>query len=199
MLYQALKTNMNPNRTVFPDERGFTLVEMLLVVAVMGTLAAMAVVIGPNFARQAKADSGTIAVLETLRTARETAISQRRNVQIRFLGTNQLQTAREEIPAANGTTILRTVVLEGRVQFLLVPGVPDTPDLFGRATATAFGPSLTRSFTSEGTLIDANGDPLNGTIFLATPNVANSARAITIFGTTGLMRTWRWNGRVWVE
>ena len=138
-------------------------------------------------------------MLETLRTAREVAISQRRNVQIRFLGHDTIQTAREEIPAANGTTVLRTVTLENRVQFALVTGVPDTPDAFGKASATAFGASLTRSFTSEGTLIDANGDPLNGTVFMSTPSVANSARAITIFGTTGLMRSWRWNGAKWVE
>jgi prepilin-type N-terminal cleavage/methylation domain-containing protein len=192
---------MNFMSSSVSNERGFTLVEMMLVVGIMGTLAAMAVVVGPNFARQARADSGTTQVIETLRTARETAISQRRNVQLRFPNITTLQTAREEIPAANGTTVLRTVVLENRVRFALVTGVPDTPDRFGGnpLTATAFGPSLTRMFTSEGTLVDANGDVLNGSIFMSIPGVANSSRAITVFGTTGLMRAWRWNGRAWVE
>ena len=31
------------------------------------------------------------------------------------------------------------------------------------------------------------------------PNQANSARAITVLGTTALIRPWRWNGREWVE
>jgi hypothetical protein len=54
-------------------------------------------------------------------------------------------------------------------------------------------------FTSEGTFVDANGDVLNGTIFLSVPDERNSARAITILGATALIRVWKWNGREWVE
>jgi hypothetical protein len=54
-------------------------------------------------------------------------------------------------------------------------------------------------FTSEGTFVNANGDPINGTVFFSIPNQKNSARAITIMGATALIRVWRWNGREWVE
>lgn len=194
---------MSTMRTTLAGERGFTLIEMLLVVALSITMVGMAMLIGPSFLRHARADSGTSQVLEALRVARETAISQRRNVQVRFIGLDTLQTAREEIPAANGTTVQQTVVLENRVQFRLVPAVPDTPDRFGGGNpppaAIAFGPSVTRMFTSEGTLIDSNGDPINGTVFMSIEDVPNSSRAITVFGITGLMRAWKWNGRAWVE
>jgi prepilin-type N-terminal cleavage/methylation domain-containing protein len=203
LLYRKPNSNMNPIRTAFPDERGFTLIEMMLVVAVISTVLAMTVLVGPSFLKQARADSGTIQVMESLRIARETAISQRRNVRIQFTDPNVIQTVREEIPAVNGTTPLQTVLLEGRVEFTVVPGVPDTPDRFGGGNpppaAIAFGASATRMFTSEGTLIDSNGDPINGTVFMSVPGTANSSRAITIFGITGLMRAWRWNGSAWVE
>ena len=42
--------------------------------------------------------------------------------------------------------------------------------------------------------MDSNGDLLNGTLFLGIPGSRNSARAITVFGMTALMRAWRWDG-----
>ena len=184
------------------NQQGFTLIEMLMVVAIMGTLFGMVALISPNFIRHQKAESGISQALEVIRNARETAISERRNVQIRFVGNDVIEVAREDLP--NGVTILRRVRFENGIEFLRVEGIPDTPDFFAtgppaQAGAVAFGPSASRAFTSEGTLIDANGDVLNGTMFLAIPNQSNSARAISIFGTTSLMRTWRWDGSRWVE
>ena len=84
------------------------------------------------------------------------------------------------------------------------PIATDTPDGFATGPpaqpgAVAFGALATRTFTSQGTLVDANGDILNGTLFLAIPNQQNSARAITVFGTTALLRYWRWDGSKWVD
>jgi len=86
----------------------------------------------------------------------------------------------------------------------LRPVSTDTPDKFAtgppiQTAAIAFGPLTTRSFTSQGTLVDSNGDVLNGTLFLAIPNQTSSARAITVFGTTALLRYWRWDGSKWVD
>ncbi len=180
-------------------EQGFTLLEVLLAVAILGTLAGMAMLVSPAFVRHARSDSGIEQALGILRSAREIAITERRNVEVHFIGRDAIEIAREEVPAGAGTTVLRTVRLENGIQFLLVPGVPDTPDAFGNASATAFGPTPTWMFTSEGTFVDANGDVLNGTLFLAIPDVPGSARAITFFGPTGLLRAWRWNGTAWTE
>jgi prepilin-type N-terminal cleavage/methylation domain-containing protein len=179
------------------NERGFSLSELMVVVGIMGVLGAMAVLISPGAIQRAKADGAIEQVLRVFRNARETAISQRRNIEVRFIGTDVIQTVRQEIPA--GTTVLNAVQLENRVQFLLVAGVPDTPDAFGKATATAFGPTATRMFTSEGTFVDSNGDVLNGSVFLAVTGQVNSSRAVTVFGTTALLRGWKWNGVRWVE
>jgi prepilin-type N-terminal cleavage/methylation domain-containing protein len=187
------------------DESGFTLLEILVVVALMGALAAMAIMVSPSFTRTARADASIVQVMDAIRSAREVAISQRRNVELRFIGLNAVQTVRIDIGAAGvqtGTTILRTVELENRMQFLQAPEVTDdTPDGFGDGAAIAFGtPAATRRiFTSEGTFVDQDGDVLNGTVFLAIPDELNSARAITIMGATALIHAFRWNGREWVE
>jgi prepilin-type N-terminal cleavage/methylation domain-containing protein len=180
------------------NQRGFTLVELLMVIAVLGIVAAMAIGVSPAFLQQARADSGIAQATDVFRAAREIAISQRRNVQVRFIGQDVIQIARVNIPD-NSTTILRSVQLENRMRFMLVPGLPDTPDLFGNAAAVSFGPSANRMFTSEGTFVDNTGDVLNGTLFMAVPGEPNSARAISVFGATAFLRTWRWNGSAWVE
>jgi prepilin-type N-terminal cleavage/methylation domain-containing protein len=182
------------------DQHGFTVLEILMVIAIMGTVAAMAMMVSPTFIQHARAEAGISQAMDMLRSAREVAISQRRNVQVRFIGTDAIQTARVEMD--NSTTVLRSMQFENRVEFLFEPGVPNTPDAFPLLPAgspVAFGPSPTRMFTSEGTFVDANGDVLNGTVFLAIPGQPNSARAITVFGATALLRAWRWDGMQWQE
>jgi hypothetical protein len=54
-------------------------------------------------------------------------------------------------------------------------------------------------FTSEGTLVDGNGDPINGTLFFGVTGDPTSGRAVTIFGPTALLHQWRWDGIQWVS
>ena len=74
-------------------------------------------------------------------------------------------------------------------------GLTNVPLAFG----TVIAPLPTIMFTSEGTLVDSSGDPVNGTVFLGTGIDKSSARAVTIFGTTALLRTWKWDGAKWAE
>jgi prepilin-type N-terminal cleavage/methylation domain-containing protein len=185
------------------SQSGFTLLELMVVVGLIGTLAVMAMMVSPAFTNQAKANGGTEQVLDLFRSAREVAISQRRNIEVRFVGTTGLQTVRRDIGTGGvqtGTTTLRTIELENKMQFRIDPAVTaDTPDHFGNGSATSFGATGARMFTSEGTFVDGNGDPLNGTLFISNPAVANSQRAVTVMGATALIRAWRWDGRNWVE
>ncbi len=188
----------SPARAHRSSEHGFTLIELMVVVGIIAVTLAVTMAVNPQFIRTAKADSGTAQAMDVLRQAREIAISQRRNVQVQFVGTNQIVISRVNVPNGDLTTI-RSVPLESRMRFALMAGVPDTPDLFGRTAAVAFGPSPARMFTSEGTFIDNQGNPLNGTLFMAVPEDPLSARAITFFGPTALLRVWRWDGSKWVE
>src|SRR5262245_35684562 len=167
------------------DQAGFTLLEVMVVVGLMGVLAAMAIMVSPAFTQTKRSDSGLEQALDAIRSAREVAISQRRNVRLNIVGLTAFQTIREDINSSGtvtGTTVLRTIELENRMQIRLDPDVPsNTPDRFPTAakptTAAAFsGPTPVR-FTSEGTFVDANGDPTNGTITLSVPGQKNTARA----------------------
>jgi prepilin-type N-terminal cleavage/methylation domain-containing protein len=183
---------------------GFTLAEMLVVLAIAGVLMAAAIIVMPGVLGQGRSDGGTAQALNALRLARDRAIGERRNIEVRFLGTNHIQTVRDEIGAggvAAGTTIVADVYLEAQ-QFLQFTGIKDTPDLFHHATSTGaldFGPTPTYMFTSEGTFIDSTGDVLNGTLFLGYPGNTLTARAITFFGPTALLHVWKWNGSSWID
>ena len=52
-------------------------------------------------------------------------------------------------------------------------------------------------FTSDGSFIDSAGDVSNGTILLGVQGQTMTARAVTVFGATGLLRSWRWRGSKW--
>jgi prepilin-type N-terminal cleavage/methylation domain-containing protein len=180
------------------SDRGFTLVEIMVALGLIAVMSAIAAMVMPTALRSATADSGAARVISVLRTAREQAISQRRNVRVTFTAPNQIVVTRVNVPATT-TTTLGTTILESGIAFQLFVGVPDTPDVFGNLSATAFGAATSVMFSSEGTFVDQNGDPANGTVFLGRGVDPMTARAVTIFGPTALIRQWRWNGTQWTD
>ncbi|MDO8835218.1 MAG: GspH/FimT family pseudopilin [Vicinamibacterales bacterium] len=183
---------------LYRSASGFTVTELVATAGIIATMAAMATMVMPGALTSARADGGSARLISELRVAREQAITQRRTVQVLFTAPNRLVVRRVEVPGP-GTTVLSDIVLEEGMTFLLFSGVPDTPDAFGRASATSFGTATRMAFTSEGSFVDQNGDPVNGTVFLGRPNQPTSARAITVFGPTALVRNWRWNGSGWTR
>lgn len=177
---------------------GFSMLEMLFVVAILATTASIAIPVSRDFLTSVRADSASRIAVSALQEARERAIAERRNIQVNFVLPNRIRIERMEVPGP-GVTLLSQVELEGLQSFRLVPDVPDTPDAFGRTGALSFTGKTPVMFTSDGSFIDADGDVVNGSIFLAGTGPGDSVRAITIFGVTGLIRTWKWTGREWVE
>ena len=174
---------------------GFTLIEMMLVVCVMGIIAAMASFQIGSVRPGMLGDGAMRSVMAELNGAREMAIAQRRYMEISFVGTNRVQIIRHDLP--NGTTTLRDVAFESGVQYGLIAGVADTPDAFGNSTATTFGGTAPLMFSTDGSLIDSAGAPVNGTVFVAIPTMPLSFRAITVLGSTGRVRGYRWVGSQW--
>jgi Tfp pilus assembly protein FimT len=178
-------------------EGGFSLIETLLVVAILVIVGGIAIPLSGTVIGQAKADSATSVVLGALQEARARAIAERRNFQLDFVAPNIIRVTRLEQPGP-GTTVVAQTYLEGNQEFQLVDGV-DPLGEFGADTAVDFTGTLPVMFTTDGSLIDSNGDPVNGTIHMAHDVSADSSRAVTILGVTGLMQTWKWTGTVWSE
>ena len=178
---------------------GFSLVEVMIVVAIIGIMGGAAAIVTPRMLAQSKADSSLTAALSAIRLVQERSVGERRNFDVVFTAPNRMRMYRVLVPGP-GSTLVTDVRLETGQKFMQFAGLPDTPDAFGAGAPLSFGVTPTMTFTSEGSFVDSSGDVLNGTVFLGHDGQdATSARAITIFGATGLVRSWRWDGRRWVE
>jgi prepilin-type N-terminal cleavage/methylation domain-containing protein len=172
-------------------EHGFSLIEVLIAVTLIGLVAGVAVgqwgALRPGFV----GDGAMRMVIAQLNMARETAVTQRRSITVRFVGTNMLQ-------ITNGAEVT-DIGFEGGVKYSLMANIGDTPDAFGMASPTTFG-SITQTqirFNSEGALVDSGNSPINGTVFLGVPELPLSFRAVTVLGSTGRVRGYKWDGRHW--
>ncbi|HEX7138363.1 MAG TPA: prepilin-type N-terminal cleavage/methylation domain-containing protein [Vicinamibacterales bacterium] len=178
---------------------GYNLIEMMFVMGIMSVLAAMAVV-QINASRAAlKGDAAMRVVMTQMNQAREMAITQRRYMQVTFTTPRTVNIVREDTTAT--TTKLSSVPFEGGATFGVYTGLPDTPDAFGKTAATYFtssaGVVTTVKFAPDGTLVDANGQTANGSVFLSIPTMVLSSRAVTVLGSTGRVRAYRWDGSGW--
>jgi prepilin-type N-terminal cleavage/methylation domain-containing protein len=184
-------------------DAGFSMIEVLMVLALMGIIMAMSILMTRTSINSMKGDGAMQSVMAVLRAARERAIADRRNLEVRFPTNNTITIYRREVNGTTetgATTLLDTLVLENGVRFTAPSSTSisvDTPDGFGNGGAVVFGSAITYIFTSEGTFVDQSGEPLNGTIFLGRANDPLAARAVTIFGPTALLHGYRWNGRAW--
>lgn len=177
---------------------GYTLVEMMVTMALIAILGGMAAAITSTAINVAKSDASIVTTISVIEQARDRAIAERRNFELTFVGTDQITVQRHEQPGPTKTLIIDTKLDQGQKihRFALTP---DTPDKFGGTAAVNFGGTPPVMFTSDGSLIDSNGDPVNGTIFIADPNRRETSRAVTIFGVTGLIRSFKWASTDWVE
>jgi len=181
------------------QQRGFTMWELAIVCVLMMTISAMAIVQLHPAIQQREADAAMDIVASQFRQAREMAISQRRQIQVQFVGTNQIILNRLTFNPG----VVGGAFLQAPMKFGLTAGKGDTPDAFGNAGAIEFGGVVggppTMMFQSDGTFVGPTGALLNGTVFLAMTNEPSAARAVTLLGSTGRIRMWRNNAAAWVQ
>jgi prepilin-type N-terminal cleavage/methylation domain-containing protein len=191
-------------RNRLQTQAGYSLIELMLVVGIMGVVTGIAVVQIGASKQGLNGDGAMRVVLSQLNQGKQLAITQRRNIRVTFDANNSVQIIREEVPGPILTTI-SSVPFEGGAMFARITspnlGEPPPPELpaptGGLVAAVAFGTATQMRFTPEGVFVDQDGNTLNGTLFIALPGQPMSARAITVFGSTGRIRGFRWDGSSW--
>jgi type II secretory pathway pseudopilin PulG len=191
------------------------MVELMVVVGLIMVISAMAIIAYLPVLQDANNDTAMRQVLDQLRQGREYSLANRRYVQVTFPvvatgGGTQYQvvlTQRNDLTNGGGALnpILSTVPTHYPAQFFVFPGNADTPDAYGNTGSIVFegvagGPVGGMLFQSDGELVDgATYQPINGTVFLGVPGKPTTARAITVLGSTGRVRAWKWNGTAWFQ
>jgi len=163
-------------------------------------------------------------VVDAMRQGRQLAISKRRNVLVTFTGTNTITLAVQPLPTDPAPAPITPVQLNngvpGGLQFYLMPGLPNTPMGplgFGNNNAIDLEPvnggavGNAIMFTTSGSLVGAGGaapanyyavgnnDPVNATIYIGVAGTPGTARAITVVGATGRVRSYYWVGNSWQQ
>ena len=208
-------TNLSCGTREAKNERGFSLVEMSVVVMLILIISAMALIAYSPTLQDARFDAAVREVIDQLRQAREYSVTNRRYVQVTFptvvvAGITQYQVVmkvRNDLTAGAGGVdpVLSTVPIESPAQFYVFAGGPDTPDAFGNGAAVVFeglngGPVGGMLFQSDGELVDGTTfQPINGTVFMGQPGKNSTARAVTVLGGTGRVRGWKGTGAIWVR
>lgn len=183
-------------------DQGFSLIEMVVVVGLIAVVSAIAIPVSISTISRARADSSAESTFRAISAARTRAIAERRNIYLTLESPNRIRLERQEIDDVGqvvGLTEVANSILEGGQEFRQFPGQGDTEDDFGASAPINYGGPMPVMFTTDGSLVDAAGDVVNASIFVGVPNQPTTARAVTILGVSGLMRTWKWDGTKWVD
>lgn len=180
------------------NHRGFTLPELLITIALVAIVAGVGAALFGSAISTARANSQASRVSGLVQLARENAIRTQRDLELTFDTDRQIvQLLRDD----DQPVLVAEVALEYGVRLMLLDGpgdMPDTPDAFGDDAAADFGDAERLFFISDGSLVDEDSVPVNGTIFLGIDNQPASARAVTITGATAKPRRYRWMGAEWM-
>jgi prepilin-type N-terminal cleavage/methylation domain-containing protein len=188
-------------------KQGFSFVEVIVVIGLLSVMTVLAVPLMQNSVPSLRANAAMDQVIRLIRSARHSAISDRRITQINFIGNNQIQLS--QVPANGGAAVPLDIpsTLEGGAQFLQFATIPDTPMGFNAcnqplcftSAALPGGGVPVTQFLSDGSFGTNVGIFANGNILIGIPGRTYTARAITILGATGRIRPYHWDGTAWQE
>jgi Tfp pilus assembly protein FimT len=221
----SLQDDNNPHKR---GERGGSLIELLIVVVVIMIVAGFSLFAVTGHKAMYKTDDQALQIIDVLRAASLRAVTQRQTIRVEInLTTSRVQMIDENDPAiSTDDAVVRSYNLEKTTdvklsaQPLNVTTLPPTPSNFPVAVfASSLHPLSTSNsvctirFARNGTVLNAGTNALGAnaaitstTLFIWPPQAADqtraktlgSVRAITIFGSTGNIRFWKFNGTSFV-
>ena len=198
----SLSTFPGKEMSLTRNSRGFSLLEVIMAMTIGMIATIMAFITLQPTLKQQRVTTAYNDTLTAMRRARDQAAADMRVYVVTFTPPGTVTVTQ------NTTTgpILLTNTLPLDVTYHVEPGLPTspivnptTPDGFGTASNAidfdqGVGPGGATSvyFQPDGTALDVNGNVNNGVIYMGRVGDLYSSRAITLWGTTGRIRGWRY-------
>lgn len=201
------------------SHNGFSIVDLMIVVTLLGVLAALAIPQLISQRRLIRSSAVNREILTQLRFARQQAMTQRQVFTFQYDNSTKqiLIIDHNNNPDVSGVTVLadpsypntagRVIVSTIR---LVSTGLPASEITYGIPSGLPTGAlgdgvsrtSLTSSkvnvaFQPDGSVVDINGNPLNRALFLYNNKAAqHTASAVSVLGAAGRVKLWRYDSRV---
>lgn len=203
--------------------RGFSLAELMISVTIIIILSSFAVIWMQPILNREHLDTAYDTTLSALRSTRSLAITQGYEYLVVFNASPSTVQIEWQPPISGGVCppvqAVNTYTLPSDITYAVRGGFPNTqakvPDGFGVGGAAidfgyqpsgAGGAGTTLAFEPDGSIRDTVagctglGDYNSGVIYMTrAADPVTSSRAITVWGTTGRVRGWRFNGTQWVQ
>ena len=205
-------------------ELGLSLIEILIVMAVIALLSAISLPYILNYKKLYKSEDQTLKVIDLMREASQLAINRRRLIRFEIdLTANAVLLIDGRGPGAADDLQIKSIPLElvRDIRMDQIPaGVakPNPPnytdiafsvDAVGhlRGATWVIGNSVWQAgFMPDGSVVNTANVPLSVNIYVwppilpgsTTPRNKSEVRAITMFGGTGAIRYWKHNGTTFV-
>jgi len=180
------------------QQSGFSILELVAAIGIMAVIATVALPGIEGVLRESRVQTALVSVVGEMRRARQLAMDQRRTHAVAFTSPRTLTVTRIET-GGNPNVQVSLITLSSDVSFTR-NSISSEPDGFSTSGAFTFcGSGGSFSFTPQGTGVDAANDLCNGVVYVGIPGRIETTRAVTLFGSTGRSKAFRYtqNGGTW--
>ncbi len=171
------------------DIRGFSLMEILLVAGlVAGVGGFTTMIIGP--ALEARNVEMAVRTVSTqMSRARQFSVDARRQTKVTF---TTPRTITVEASQGGTWTQVSTVDLPGDMELEIDGSISNGPEGYGTSQVADFSGALEIFFMPNGSAVTSAGILSSGVVYVAQPSKVETTRAVTLFGTTGRIKRYKY-------